>query len=80
MKVQLIGRVLDVNLGEKYNYVILNDTEIGGQIKLSMPTNVPVNIDSLVKIDAIIKPGMGKYGMFLSVISLNQSESKEKGE
>lgn len=79
MKVQLIGRVLDVKPGKNGNqYVILNDTEEGGQTKLTMPSDVQIKIDALVNINAVVKPGIGNYGMYLTVVSLNKSESKEK--
>jgi len=80
MNLQLVGRVLEVKQTDKYLYVTMNDTKEGGSVKMAFPLNVQVKIDQLLNVNAIVKPGIGKYGLYLTVLQLLNTESNEKGE
>lgn len=81
MKIQLIGRVMDVGHSNGMNYVTFNDTEVGGQVKLSIPgAENSIPIDSKMAVNAVIKPGIGKFGLYLRVESLTNLESDMKGD
>ena len=72
MRLILVGRVLEVFEGEKSKYVTMNDTELGGQVKLNFPLSADVKLDSLVNLDAMVKPGIGKFGQMLVIERLNK--------
>jgi len=75
----LKGRVLDVNHSSGVNYCRFNDIEQGGEISVSIPgAEGSIEIDSRIDIDAIIKPGRGKFGQYLKLVKLNSSENQEK--
>ena len=76
MKVQIKGRVLEIYEGEKGMFVTMNDTEEGGSIKLGFPKGTAVAVDSLLNINATIKPGIGQYGQFLKVTKILQEGGK----
>jgi len=71
MKLQLKGRVINSNVGNNGAvYVTMLDAEEGGQVKLSLPTSEAPPPDTLLNINAIVKPGIGRYGLYLSVVRL----------
>lgn len=72
MQLKLIGRVLDKNEKDGMTYLTLNDVESGGQIKLSVPGGGSIEIDQKLSLDAVVKPGIGKYGLYLKVTKINQ--------
>jgi len=80
-RIILKGRVLEVNHSNGVNYVRFNDIEQGGDISVSIPgVEGSVEIDSRIDLDAIIKPGRGKFGQYLKLERLVQAEdTKAKG-
>jgi len=77
----LKGRVLDVNHSNGVNYCRFNDIEQGGEISVSIPgAEGSVEIDARIDLDAMIKPGRGKFGQYLKLVKLNVLENpKPKG-
>jgi len=72
-----MGRVLDVYHKSGNNYINFNDAEIGGEVKLTIPgAEGSVKIDSLIELDAEVKPGMWQGKQFLKVMKLNKEEKK----
>jgi hypothetical protein len=80
MKIKIVGRITDVNVKEGMAYVTMLDTEEGGLFKVSIPANSGLVIDQKVNLEAICKPGISNYGLYLKVVSLvsNKTEVKEK--
>lgn len=76
MQLLITGRVLEVYQGEKSTIVTLNDTQEGGQLKLSFPQGQQVAMDSLLEINAVVKPGIGQFGQFLKVKKLVKEGGK----
>lgn len=76
MEIRLVGRVLDKNESNGMTYVTMNDVETGGQIKLSVPGGDAIEIDSKISLNAQVKPGIGKYGLYLKVTKINQEGGK----
>ncbi len=76
MKVQIKGRVLDVSKGKDSTYVTMNDTEIGGSCKVGFPGDVDIKIDQLIDLSAEVKPGIGKYGLYLTTLKILGKEDK----
>lgn len=70
MYLKLKGRIWNIYEGDKSNYVSFNDVESQGQIKLGLPKNVQVKNDQLVELEAEVKPGLGKSGLFLQVTKI----------
>jgi len=76
--VKMVGRVTDVNRSNGVAYVTLLDTEQGGMMKLSIPGADSVQIDQKLDLDVEVKPGIGKYGLYLKVVKVNKkSDSKD---
>lgn len=76
MKVQLKGRVSDIRENEKGVYVTMNDTEEGGQVKVTFDKGTLVKPDALLNLDVVIKPGIGQYGLYLKAIKINKEGDK----
>lgn len=76
MKVQLKGRVSDVRENDKGVYVTMNDTEEGGQVKVTFDKGTSVKPDALLNLDVVIKPGIGQYGLYLKAIKINKEGDK----
>lgn len=76
MQIKLVGRVLDKNESSGISYVTFLDVETGGQVKLSIPGEGLVDIDQKLNLDCEVKPGIGKYGLYLKVVKINQEGGK----
>ena len=80
MKLHVKGRILEVRHAKGVNYITANDTEQGGSFQLSIEgTEGAIPLDALIDFHVEVKPGIGKYGMYLKVVR-NLSESDAKGE
>lgn len=75
MKVELVGRVIDVYEAEQANWITFSDTVQGGQIKLGIPKTVKILMDGLYNLVMDVKPGRNDKGLFLQVKSI-QSQTK----
>jgi len=62
------GRVIDIKAGDDVNFVTMSDTVEGGTCKLMIPSNVEIKLDSLLKLECVVKPTMGKFGLNLRFI------------
>lgn len=76
MFLKLIGRVLDKNESNGMSYVNFLDVETGGQVKLTIPGENLVEIDQKLNLDCEVKPGIGKFGMYLKVVKINKEGGK----
>jgi len=74
MKIQVLGRVLDVFESNGKSYVKFNDAEIGGEFKLTFDGIGVVQVDQLLNIDAEVKPGMRNNEMYLKVTKINNKK------
>lgn len=76
MKIQIKGRVLDLGKGKNSTFVTMNDTEVGGSFKVSFPGDVDLKIDQLIDLNAEVKPGIGTYGLYLTVQKIYGKDDK----
>jgi len=70
MKLQAKGRVLDVFEKNGRSYVKMNDTELGGEFKLTFEGSGPIKIDALLDLDVVVKPGMNGNNQYLTVVKI----------
>lgn len=76
MQIKLVGRVLDKNESNGISYVTFLDVQTGGTCKLSIPGEGLVEIDQKITLDVEVKPGIGKFGLYLKVTKVNQEGGK----
>jgi hypothetical protein len=68
MLIKLIGRVTDKFVTDTGTaYLTFLDTEQGGLIKLAVPGGENLKIDDKLDLQAQVKPGLGKGGLYLRI-------------
>jgi hypothetical protein len=82
MLINFKGRLLDVNVSKGKAYATFNDTEQGGQFKMTFPglTEKDLKIDGFYDLSVQVKPGYYDKQMFLTVVDIKSNSSGEKGE
>jgi len=78
MLISFEGVVVDIFTSEKgviyASFAVLGGS--GGQVKIGFPPDVKLSGGAMVKVEGIVKPKMGQYGLNLAWIEGNLSPIK----
>lgn len=72
MDVKFSGTVVDSVKGDKDTFVTFADGETGGLLKLMFKGLQEFKPAAPVKFEAIVKPNLGRTGLYLQVVQLKQ--------